>query len=193
LGERALVKYFAPDGTLITCPLSSIDPGAIVGKVLKKVRRSSTHPVLTLDFADNTTFQILVDGYDPIHKGVPKELEMDPVLDSIFANDSTVDLPIVDCALITLSDKAFQRKQNDRSPIAASPSGAGLHQWDQNHLGVAFKFAGDPKWHCVWACMQEYDEGSCVFRSYDDVYLDKLQRSPRKSVKTHTRKRSMAA
>jgi hypothetical protein len=31
--------------------------------------------------------------------------------------------------------------------------------------------------------MEEYDEklGSCVFRSYDDVYLERLIRTPKKS------------
>lgn len=79
--------------------------------------------------------------------------------------------------MITLSDKAFQSQElsNDRP----------LQQWDQAHLGVALKFAVEtPRWHCIWATLQEYDQGSCVFRSYNDVYLEKLQRSPRK--RTHT-------
>lgn len=80
-----------------------------------------------------------------------------------------MELTIVDCALITLTDKAFEIKTR-------------LEQWDQNHLGVAFKFAEDNAWHCVWATLMEHDDmmGECVFRSYDDVYLDQLQRSPRK-------------
>src|ERR1700722_95200 len=55
-----------------------IDPADLVGKVLTRVRRSPPHPTLTLDFSDNTTFQILVDGYDPVHRGIPKELVTDP-------------------------------------------------------------------------------------------------------------------
>jgi hypothetical protein len=47
-----------------------VDPSLLVGKVLTKLSRSSKHPTLTLDFSDNTTFQILVDGYDPVHRCV---------------------------------------------------------------------------------------------------------------------------
>jgi hypothetical protein len=146
-----------------------------VGKVLTRVRRSPKHPTVTLDFSDNTTFQILVDGYNPLHPGVPKSLEMDSSLDPIFNPPSGqlhVELNIVDCALITLTDKAFEMR--DR-----------VEQWDQNHLGVVFKFAEDNAWHCVWATLMEHDNmiGGCVFRSYDDVYLDQLQRSPRKRQK----------
>ncbi|KAJ7594016.1 hypothetical protein C8J56DRAFT_1043803 [Mycena floridula] len=159
------------------------DPSEIIGRVLKRISRSPHHPVLTLDFTDQSTFQVLVDGYDPIHRGVPKELEMDPLLTDLFLQgpNSEMELTIVDCALITLSDKAFQRKQiNDSS----SPSNS-ISEWDQRHLGVAFKFAGESqnaRWHCVWATLQEYEQGSCVFRSYNDVYLNRLERtSPRKS------------
>ncbi|TFK44411.1 hypothetical protein BDQ12DRAFT_730476 [Crucibulum laeve] len=151
-----------------------IDPGDIIGKVLKRVRQSSSHPVLTLDFADNTTFQILVDGYDPVHRGIPKDLEMDSCLHDIFTSDQPLDLEILDCALITLSDKAFNRKYS-RDPHE--------EQWDQKHLAMAFKFAEErPQWHCIWATMEEYDEeaGVCLFRSYDDVYLERLQRSSKK-------------
>ncbi|KAJ6587152.1 hypothetical protein DFH09DRAFT_247467 [Mycena vulgaris] len=151
-----------------------INPADLVGKVLKSVRRSTTHPSLTLAFADGARVQIMVDGYDPVHKGVPKNLEMDPSLDALFAG-AAVDLTVADCALITLSDKAFARR------------GPGDEQWDQHHLGVAFKFAaadaeGGGGWHCVWAILQDHDAatGECVFRTYDDVYLEHIQRSPRK-------------
>ncbi|KII92160.1 hypothetical protein PLICRDRAFT_463139 [Plicaturopsis crispa FD-325 SS-3] len=156
-----------------------VDPDEVIGKTLTRVRRSAKHPTLTLDFSDNTTFQVLIDGYDPTHPGVPKELEMDSWLDPVFnppSGQATVDLTIVDCAYITLSDKAFLRKQTESAA-----------EWDQSHSGVAFKFQ-DGHWHCVWATLAEYAErqGPCVFRSYDDVYLDKLQRSPRKP---HPRKK----
>ncbi|KAJ7680512.1 hypothetical protein DFH06DRAFT_1464693 [Mycena polygramma] len=148
-----------------------INPADLIGKALKSVRRSEKHPSLTLAFADGTRVQIMVDGYDPVHKGLPKELEMDPRLNDLFTADGAVDLTVTDCALITLSDKAFARRDNDH--------------WDQNHLGVAFKFAGGPSpgtWHCVWAILQDHDEtGECIFRTYDDVYLEHLQRSPRKA------------
>ncbi|KAF5370618.1 hypothetical protein D9758_001894 [Tetrapyrgos nigripes] len=150
-----------------------IDPCELIGKVLKCARRSPVHPVITLDFTDNTSFQILVDGYNPRLRGVPKELEMNDSFDQVIAA-GLVDLEIVDCALITLSDKAFDRKQaHDRPDV----------QWNQQHLGVAIKFAEEnPRWHCVWATLREYDDDlqSCVFRSYDDVYIDRLDRSPRK-------------
>lgn len=149
-----------------------IDPSHIIGKVLTRIRRSPHHPTLTLDFADNTTFQVLVDGYDPVHRGIPKTLEMNSSLDPIFnppEGQASVDLVVSDCASIKLTDKAFERRNTE-------------NRWDQNHLGIAFKFGDEKRWHCVWATLSEYDEkmGSCTFRSYDDVYLDRLNRSPRK-------------
>ncbi|KAJ6499112.1 hypothetical protein C8R45DRAFT_981140 [Mycena sanguinolenta] len=165
-----------------------INPADLVGKVLKSVHRSEKHPSITLGFNDNTRVQIMVDGYDPVHKGVPKELEMDPSLSDLFANDGAVDLTVTDCALITLSDKAFARPTND--------------QWDQKHLGIAFKFAGESaseaggsSWHCVWAILQDHDAttGECVFRTYDDVYLEHLQRSPRKPKHRARRKSGFAS
>lgn len=100
---------------------------------------------------------------------------MDSGLDAIISNDS-LNLEVVDCALITLQDAAFDRKH------AKSPSKP--VNWDQKHLAVALKFSEqNPRWHCIWARMEEYDEqlGTCVFRSYDDVYLEKLHRTPKKS------------
>ncbi|KAK7053485.1 hypothetical protein VNI00_004111 [Paramarasmius palmivorus] len=153
-----------------------IEPSQLVGKVLSRARRSPEHPALTLDFADNTSYQILVDGYNPRYKGIPKELEMNESFDNILlSNDGFIGLQIVDCAIITLSDIAFERKQSHSQETNL--------QWDKRHLGVAFKFAEDtPRWHCVWATLTEYDKdmGSCIFRSYDDVYLERLDRSPRK-------------
>ena len=95
---------------------------------------------------------------------------MDPTLASLLdAADGQLDVAfsIEDCVLITLTDKAFALKQNEQ-------------RWDQNHIGVAFKFREDRSWHCVWATLADHEHGQCVFRSYDDVYLDQLQRSPRK-------------
>ncbi|THU95404.1 hypothetical protein K435DRAFT_755941 [Dendrothele bispora CBS 962.96] len=145
-----------------------VDPSELIGKVLSRARRSPKHPVITLDFTDNTSFQILVDGYNPRLRGIPKELEMDEFFDELVAA-GLVDLEIVDCALITLQDKAFDRTADAR--------------WDQKHLGIAIKFAEEnPHWHCVWATLREFDDSlkSCIFRSYDDVYIDRLDRSPRK-------------
>ncbi|KXN91065.1 hypothetical protein AN958_03132 [Leucoagaricus sp. SymC.cos] len=155
---------------------TGIDPGEIIGKVLQRARRSPTHPTLTLDFADHTTIQVLVDGYDPAHPGIPKHLEMDNGLDFLISATESLNLEVVDCALITLQDAAFDCKHT-RSPSKAV-------SWDQKHLGVALKFSErSPRWHCIWAMMEEYDErqGTCVFRSYNDVYLEKLHRTPKKT------------
>ncbi|KZT26715.1 hypothetical protein NEOLEDRAFT_1131714 [Neolentinus lepideus HHB14362 ss-1] len=184
-----------------------VDPSTLVGKTLTRIRRSQSHPALTLDFADNTSFQILVDGYDPVHKGIPKELEMDDgfagVLESCTAKADkqrgrsasggklAKGMVITDCALIRLMDKAFERqKVQDADPVwpRLAPSLGKESKWDQNHLGLAFKFAATDgndvpsRWHCVWATLAEYDDtvGTCTFRSYDDVYLNKLERTPRK-------------
>ncbi|KAG9316389.1 hypothetical protein JVU11DRAFT_2422 [Chiua virens] len=149
-----------------------IEPSTLAGKVLTKIHRSSKHPSMQLHFSDGTVYQILVDGYDPRHRGLPKELEMDPTLASLLdAADGQLDIAVTvtieACALITLSDKAFVIKEREQ-------------RWDQNHTGVAFKFREDRSWHCVWATLTDRENGQCVFRSYDDVYLDQLHRSPRK-------------
>ncbi|KAH7888548.1 hypothetical protein F5I97DRAFT_1853546 [Phlebopus sp. FC_14] len=147
-----------------------IDPSLLVGKVLTRISRSSNHPSMQLYFSDDTIYQILVDGYDPIHRGLPKQLEMDPDLGSLLdgvGGRVDVDLTIDDCALITLTDKAFESRLKEQ-------------RWDQNHIGVAFKFSEDRIWHCVWATLTDHENGICVFRSYDDVYVEQLQRSPRK-------------
>lgn len=127
-----------------------------------------------MDFTDNTTFQVRVDGYDPVHRGVPKALETNEQFERLLNSNTPLDLVIANCALITLTDKAFQRKQTADQQ---------MHQWNQPHIGIAFKFAEtNAKWHCVWARLEDFDTdlGQCVFRSYDDVYLDRVQRSPRK-------------
>lgn len=148
-----------------------VHPSLLVGKVLTHVRRSSTHPALTLGFSDGTSFQILVDGYDPVHRGVPKALEMDASLDPLFdppEGHVAVELPVTDCTLVCLTDKAFERKQTDQ-------------RWDQSHLAIAFKFGEESRWHSVWAALAEHDEqlGACTFRSYGDVYLERTVRPTR--------------
>lgn len=130
-----------------------VDPSLLVGKVLTKLSRSSKHPTLTLDFSDNTTFQILVDGYDPVHRGLPKELEMDSSLEQLLTTGQAhVEWTIKDCALITLTDKAFESREREQ-------------RWDQNHTGVAFRCLEDRMWHCVWATLTDHDHDKCVFRS----------------------------
>ncbi|KAH9949557.1 hypothetical protein B0H21DRAFT_99485 [Amylocystis lapponica] len=150
-----------------------INPSQLVGKVLKLVRRSPTHPNVTLHFSDNTTFQILVDGYDPVHRGIPKEIEMDPDLEPIFNHPEgqcAVDLTISKAAIVTLTDKAFVLGERES-------------RWDQYHSAIAFKFEEENRWHCVWATLAEYNgrgRTDCVFRTYHDVYLDTPHRAPRK-------------
>ncbi|KAJ4476964.1 hypothetical protein C8J55DRAFT_516254 [Lentinula edodes] len=152
-----------------------IDPDELIGKKLIRISRSSVHPSLTLDFDDHTSAQVLVDGYSPRWKGIPKALEMDEAFQRLtstgFVGLDT--LEIVDCAMIKLCDKAFQRKQNDDHNST---------MWDQEHAAIAFKFSGEnPHWHCVWAVLAEYNEDrTCTFRSFEDVFLNYLQRSPRK-------------
>ncbi|KAJ7772601.1 hypothetical protein DFH07DRAFT_166211 [Mycena maculata] len=180
-----------------------INPAALIGKTLTAVRPSAKHPSLTLCFADGARVQICVDGYDPVHRGLPKALEMDAALQALFsAPEGGRGLTVADCALITLEDKAFAVKSrpNDKEKD-------GEDRWDQRHLGVAFKFAAaeadaegeegngsymDVGWHCVWAILQDHDQttGECVFRTYDDVYLEHLQRSPRKQRHNRDRRKS---
>lgn len=150
-----------------------IEPGVLVGKTLKHVRRSPTHPSLTLDFADQTSYQVRVDGYNPRYRGVPKTLEMDSAAEPLFnppQGHKAVDLVVKDCAFIRMSDKAFERREWESE-----------HRWDQSHIAIAFKFGELKRWHCVWATLAEFNEEQdcCVFRSYDDVYLEPLVRTPR--------------
>lgn len=145
-------------------------------------------------FSDGTAFKILVDGYDPVHRGVPKTLEMDASLSvlvesvagpsSAGSGQQPLNLPILDCTFIRMTDKAFERKdapeENDQ-------------RWDQSHLALAFKFGNleEKRWHCIWATLEVFHEtmGHCTFRSYDDVYLqrhDRSQYSPRSPRKRRT-------
>ncbi|KAJ8509057.1 hypothetical protein ONZ45_g8725 [Pleurotus djamor] len=167
------------------------EPSALVGKVLRSVKRSPKHPVITMDFTDNTSYQIRIDGYDPQHPGVPKELEMDDTFfDLLNLPNGKLPVPslVSNCAFVTLTDKAFERKQI---------SGSSKYQesgWEQNHLGLALKLAGDfPRWLCVWATMSDHDPSSrnCIFRNYSDVYLQKLHRQ-RPHRPSHQRKPSSA-
>ncbi|KAJ3724822.1 hypothetical protein C8R42DRAFT_719458 [Lentinula raphanica] len=163
-----------------------IDPNELIGKRVIRISRSSIHPTLTLDFDDHTTAQVLVDGYSPRWKGVPKELEMDEAFQRLtdpgFVGLDT--LEILDCAIIKLCDRAFQRKQTDNDQV----------RWDQEHAAVAFKFAGEnQQWHCVWATLAEHDEHNvCTFRSFEDVFLDYLQRSPRKKSSKSTKQNRLS-
>lgn len=169
---------------------AGISPCDIVGKVVKRVRKSSAHPALTIDFADETSVQIRVDGYDPSHPGLPKALETDSYLEELILTDEPLDFPLLGCAYVTLSDKAFELRKEGGSEDT-------LQQWDQQHIGLALKctnensISGKARWHCVWASKQELDAacGACTFRSYEDVYLDILPRTQRPSSSTPTKHR----
>ncbi|RPD59823.1 hypothetical protein L227DRAFT_468960, partial [Lentinus tigrinus ALCF2SS1-6] len=177
-----------------------VDPSALIGKRLTRVRRSRTHPCITLHCADGSAFQVLVVGYDPQHRGVPKVLETDShVLNPRGAAESAhadLRLTISHAASITLSDKAFQARPGPSSDGGLEGLGLGLpkvrtqreDRWTQRHAAFALKFEEEQGWHCVWATMAEYDEQDreqCVFRNYADVYLDRLQ-APAPSTPTST-------
>jgi hypothetical protein len=152
----------------------SVDPSQIVGKVLVHIRKSPIHPAVTLHFSDNTTYQVRVDGYDPVHRGIPKELEMNSVLIPLFkppGGQIDVQLTVTHARLVELKDTAHEWSETAES------------RWNVEHLALALKFTEEPGWHCVWATMAEYDGefGPCTFRSFDDVYLAELRpSSPRK-------------
>ncbi|KAI9509727.1 hypothetical protein F5148DRAFT_1185452 [Russula earlei] len=150
-----------------------VDPDQIVGKILVRVRRSPTHPAVTLHFADNTAYQVRVDGYDPVHRGIPKELETNSVLLPLLkraAGQVDVHLTVTHARLVELKDTAHEWSETAES------------RWNVEHVALALKFAEQPGWHCVWATMAEYDGdfGPCTFRSFDDVYLAELHPSSRK-------------
>lgn len=153
-----------------------IDPDQIVGKVLLHIRQSPTHPAVTLRFADNTTYQVRVDGYDPVYRGIPKELETNSLLLPLFKpprGQIDVRLTVAHARMIKLKDTAHEWSQTRES------------RWNVEHVALALKFAEEPGWHCVWATMAEYDGdfGPCTFRNFEDVYLAEMQHnssSPRK-------------
>jgi len=167
------------------------DPAVLVGKTLTFVRRSAAHPNITMGFSDGTTFRLLVDGYDPVHRGVPKELEMDESLRGVFDPEGghvALNLPLLDCTFTRLTDKAFKVDSREGESRA-------LQRWDQSHLALALKFAEDDTWRCIWATLLEREGsveneglrgasgnlglGSVVtFRSYDDVYLERVVKPP---------------
>ncbi|THH31811.1 hypothetical protein EUX98_g2398 [Antrodiella citrinella] len=151
-----------------------IPPTELVGKVLRKIARSSAHPTVTLYFTDKTSYQIRVDGYNPAYPGLPKAIETNPALESVFhalehgAGD--VEYTISHAAIVSLADRAYELGEKKES------------EWVQHHAALAFKFKEEGRWHCVWVTLAEHDKrGRCIFRTFDDVYLAKLdQRPPKK-------------
>ncbi|KAI0062901.1 hypothetical protein BV25DRAFT_1824943 [Artomyces pyxidatus] len=153
-----------------------VDPSVIVGKVLTRVRRSPTHPAITLYFADNTTYQVRVDGYHPSpdKRGTPKELEMNSLGQPIFrppGGQIDVHLTVAKCRLVQIKDTAHEWSAD----MVES-------RWTVEHLALAMNFEEEPGWRCVWATMAEYDGeyGPCTFRNFEDVYLDEMHPSSRK-------------
>ena len=162
---------------------AGIDPQQIVGKTLRRIQRGSSHPNLTLHFDDDSSYQVKIEGYRPGSGGLSKELEVDASLDSVLDPSGTTQLNnvVLDCAFIRLRDKAFERHDSDASRDS---------QWDQSHLGLAFKLEGMPnRWYTVWATMVDRDEdGECKLLSYDDVFLS--ESAPRRFIR-HGRKKSV--
>ncbi|KAI0081247.1 hypothetical protein K474DRAFT_1635942 [Panus rudis PR-1116 ss-1] len=161
-----------------------LSPSVLVGRVLKRVSRSSTHPVITLYFTDNTTYQVRVDGYDPMYPGLPKAIETDPelepILNDIEAAHADAAYTIVGATTTTLTDRAYQSGEHGKKDA----------EWKQSHSALAFKFKEEGKWHCMWATRAEFDAlGRCTFRSYDDVYLEKVERSQSQHKKAKGKRR----
>ncbi|KAH8107911.1 hypothetical protein BXZ70DRAFT_21030 [Cristinia sonorae] len=155
-------------------------PAELVGKVLRRISRSDTHPTVTLYFTDNTQYQIRVDGYNPAYPGIPKAIETNPALEAVFhaleRGSGDVTYTISQAAVISLADRAYELGEKES-------------EWVQHHAALAFKFKEEGRWHCVWVTLAEHDQlGRCTFRTFDDVYLAKLdQRSQKK--RGHNRQR----
>lgn len=179
-----------PVPTPLRLDSSGVEPSLLIGKVLQKTVRSYRHPMITFHFSDSSCYQVHVEGYhpNPTLQGVPKELEVNTSFEEMLNLsqnlDGPLDLTVTNCSFIRLTDKAFQRKRpEDRE-----------ERWDQNHLGLAFKFNGRPNWHCVWAAVVDHDKeygGREVFRSYEDVYLQgvALPPSPNSPARPHHKAR----
>lgn len=148
----------------------------VVGKTLVSVRRSLTHPNVVLVFSDKSSFQIRVDGYNPQFPGLQKEIELSDRCAEVFparGGSSETELTIDRCASVSMRDKSFDGR------------GSQTTSWEQSHQGLAFKFQQRNGWHCLWAMLSESEQqGQCIFRSFEDVYL---ARSP---VQKHKKRNS---
>jgi hypothetical protein len=132
-----------------------------------------------LHFSDKTSFQVKVDGYSPQYPGVRKEIELSERCAQVFpakGGYSKVELTIDHCTCVSLLDKAFDGRGGRES------------HWEQSHLGIAFRFKQREGWHCLWAMLAECEEeeGKCVFRNFEDVYLARSS-APQKK---HNRRQS---
>jgi len=161
-----------------------VPPAELVGKVLRKISRSNAHPTVTLYFTDKTQYQIRVDGYNPAYPGIPKEIETNPALESVFHalehGPGDVEYTISHAAIISLADRAYELGEKES-------------EWVQHHAALAFKFEEEGRWHCVWVTLAEHDKlGRCTFRTFDDVYLAKLDQRPQKKRSHHKQKGSIS-
>ncbi|KAI8993006.1 hypothetical protein BD414DRAFT_514071 [Trametes punicea] len=151
-----------------------VDLNTLVGRTLTRVRRSRTHPSLTLHFADGGAVQVRVVGYDPHFRGIPKMLESDSHILGPASGSADVKLTVKNATMITLADKAFQVHTGAQG---ARSGAARESRWTQKHAAFAIKFVEEAGWHCIWATLAEYDEkdsNTCVFRNFADVYIDTL-------------------
>lgn len=119
-------------GDLLDTTTRGISPCELIGKVLIRLQRSPNHPAITLYFEDESVYQIRVDGYNPQHPGLPKQLEVDPSLEEMLFNKdngrSGLSYTIENAVVTTLKDRATDCR-NSQDVI-----------WDQFHAAVAFRF-----------------------------------------------------
>ncbi|KAL1689807.1 hypothetical protein GGG16DRAFT_126170 [Schizophyllum commune] len=186
---------------------NSVEASSIEGKTLVNIRRSPNHPCLTLYFDDESSYQVLVDGYQANGQGTHKFLELNAHLEALLADTAAhLPAPIERCAYSQLVDVAFCIDEAKCASAATtlgrrpSISTAPRQTWDQKHTALAFKLGG--RLHIVSAQMEErvaektpyredkdfdptvvaYVENQCTFRNYCDVYLKAV---------THTQTRSL--
>ena len=181
-----------------------IDPSVLNGCVLTRIVRSRTHPAVSLYTEDGRSFQVRVDGYDPAHAGLPREIECNAALAPLFgpASPSTpisATTPRSDSFPTHSRSKSGGWKWNDAGnavrltvqaaryismkDAALSRDAVGQElRWSVEHLALAFKFVEKDGWHCCWASMAERDasSGQTAYRTFDDVYVEEVPRSPRK-------------
>ena len=108
-----------------------ISPCDMTGKMLRSIRPSESHPALTLQFSDNTTYQVRVDGYNPSYPGLPKQIEMSPGLQDLLKRSSEQDLnlTVLKATIINLEDRGYQGGRDESS-------------WMKRHAGIALQFDG---------------------------------------------------
>ncbi|KAL1742288.1 hypothetical protein HDZ31DRAFT_43592 [Schizophyllum fasciatum] len=185
----------------------SVEPSTVQGKTLVNIRRSPHHPCLTLYFDDESSYQILVDGYQANGQGTHKFLELNANLEALLADTAAhLPAPIERCAYSQLVDVAFCIDEAKCATAATatgrrpSLSTAPRQTWDQTHTALAFKLAG--RLHIVSAQMEErvaertpyredrdfdptivaFVENQCTFRNYCDVYLTEGPRGGTRSL-----------